>query len=178
MKTNSSVKRKPFSRIFVLAFALIVSIHSFAQPSQDSLTCMQISGKVKKLKGTVRSYTVELVHDTNVVSTSVVEGRHGFKFFLQKNTYYGIRISCDGYVSRVISINTELPLQKRFDKFYRFHFDTELIEEINTPALDRDALDFPIALVYFDKKRKCFYYNENYTSFIKNRIYTPETARR
>jgi hypothetical protein len=77
---------------------------------------------------------------------------------------------------RIISICTEIPEGKRFDKLYRFDFDTDLLAESEYETLNHDALDFPIALISFDKAMRCFYYSEDYTSHIKQKIYGVPTA--
>jgi hypothetical protein len=82
---------------------------------------------------------------------------------------YGIRINKKGYVPRIISINTELP--EFAQGFFRFQFDTELIEETQSKKLDQDALDFPIAIISFHDDLRTFYYSEEYTTNIKRQLY-------
>jgi hypothetical protein len=179
MKTTYLSKRKRLHLIFVLVAAtiLVKPTVSRAQSSRDSLTCMEITGKLQKFKSEFApNYKVELIKDTLVIDSAFSDGKRKFRFFLEKNTWYGIRISCPGYLPRIISICTEIPEGKRYDKLYRFHFDTDLLKESEYDMLNHDALDFPIALIAFDKAMKCFYYSEDYTSHIKQKIYSAPTA--
>lgn len=140
---------------------------------QDSLVCLEISGRLLNLKSAEdKLYKVELLYNGIVVDSLILNDKKEFKFDLRKNCVYGVRITKKGYVGRIISINTQLP---EFAKaFFRFQFDTELIEQSLSKNLDKDALDFPIAIISFHEDIKCFYYSEEYTSNIKRQIYLGE----
>lgn len=181
MNTQNIPVKKPLAGLFVLILIGIFTLSGdlYAQRDPDSLVCLEIRGKIKKTKLFAGDdYKVELISDTVVVDSAFLGPGKSFSFHLRKNTYYGIRISKKGHLPRVISICTDLPPSKRFDRFYKFYFDTELIEETEYANLNHDALDFPIAIISFDQKLRCFYYSEKYTTTIKQKLYAAETASR
>ncbi|MCE3225517.1 MAG: hypothetical protein K0S32_68 [Bacteroidetes bacterium] len=168
------MKNKILTLIAVLCLSLLSNPAKANNPkrSSDSL-CLEISGRLLKVKAVEdREYKVELVYNGEIVDSLTLKDKNEFKFNLKKNTVYGIRITKKGYVSRIISIDTSLP---QFAKaFFRFQFDTELIETAFSKNLDQDALDFPIALISFNQQMGCFYYSEEYTSNIKRQLYLGE----
>lgn len=136
----------------------------------DTLICLEVKGKIINLKhGESKAYKVDLISNSCVVDSILVNQTNGFRFSLLKNQVYGIRISKEGYLPRIISINTNLPDYAK--DYFRFQFDTELIKEGEAENLNKDALDFPIAVISFSNTLNGFYYNEDYTSYIKRRMY-------
>lgn len=146
--------------------------NSFAGGGTTDTSCLQLSGKVLKLKTTSsNSYTVALVHEGKVVETKLIKGNREFKFFLNKNKFYTIQILKEGYITRTVSIDTKLEQQN--EGIYSFAFDTELIDETEAQNLNKKALEMPIAHIYFNpKKKKWFTYNEEYTKQVKKNIYS------
>lgn len=156
--------------IFAILTFLFINSSLSATNLNDSTVCLEISGRILNLKvGKHNGYKAELICNGKVVDSLEIFSKHDFKFVLNKNTIYGIRISKPGYVHRIISVDTNLP--QYANGFFRFQFDTELIKDNKNEVFNRDALDFPIAIIAFNQNLNNFYYNEEYTSFIKRRIY-------
>ena len=139
----------------------------------DSTLCLELSGKVGKLKSIENNYyNVELFYNGVIVDSMKVKDNKEFRFALKKNTIYGLRITKPGYYTRNISINTSTPGYA--NAFFRLRFDTEMIRVDEPVKLNKDALDFPIAVISFNEDLRAFYYNEEYTTYIKRRIYLGE----
>jgi len=157
--------------IFALILSVCISAPAFSKTlysNADSTVCLEINGKL--LNNCINKYyKVELISCNTLLESKVLQNRKEFKFNLKKNTHYAIRISKKGFVSRLISIYTSVP--KKCSGIYRFQFDTELVPKAESLKLDKEALDFPIAIVSFNDEMQCFYYNEEYTSNIKRQIY-------
>jgi hypothetical protein len=138
-----------------------------ARPATDTNLCLEIDGKILNAdEGSDGQCTIELIHSNIVIASTVLkDGKKKFKFILKKNTNYMIRISKEGYISRLVSVDTKL--DEGDTDFYSFAFETKLLKEVASQRLNKDLLDFPIALIYFDAKKDCFDYNREYTSKIK-----------
>jgi hypothetical protein len=169
MKTNL-IQRTNLSKYFLLLSFLLFGVISLNAVNSDSSACLEIRGRLQKLKDSESDfYMVELVYNGKVVDSMKVKDKREFKFKLNRNSVYGLRIVKKGYVPRYVSINTSLPAYA--NRFFRFEFDTELIPHEESKSLNKDALDFPIAIICFNNDLKCFYYDEEYTSSIKRRVY-------
>ena len=138
--------------------------------NRDSATCLEIDGKITNAnKGSDGICTVELLTSNKVICSALLTGgKKKFKFLLGKNVSYTIRISKEGFVTRLICIDTKM--ERLEEDFYTFSFETELIKDNNSSRLNKEFLDFPIALVYYDSKKDCFVYDKSYTSKIKKEI--------
>lgn len=137
----------------------------------DSLCCLQIEGIVTNAgDGIDGECKIELI-GLNDYSDSLIlrEGKRKFKFVLNKNSYYAIRISKKGYISKLVSVNTEMLVEN--GDLHVFEFETSLIREEALERLNKDMLDFPVAIIHFDYEADRFSYNKEYSAFIKRELY-------
>jgi hypothetical protein len=163
-----------------LTFSLLICFGLFTLKStasinehgkSDSLSCLKIEGKIINNDRTEEACIIELIDSYNHIDTILLkEGKTKFKFVLNKDSYYAIRISKAGYISKVVSVNTEILTD--VNGIYRFEFETSLLQEAVLKKLNQDALDFPVAIVYFDHEKDCFSYNKEYSAFIKKELHT------
>ncbi len=153
-----------------LFFAAVLFASNGFGKSPDTTSCLQFSGKILKIKTTASNeYTVALMNGNNVIETKIVKGNNSFKFNLKKNIWYTIRIEKEGYVTRTLSIDTKLKDTEA--GFYKFHFDTELIDADEAIGLNKKALSMPIAHISYDPKKHWFTHNPSYTNLISKNIY-------
>lgn len=138
----------------------------------DSASCLRIEGKVTNAdEGIDGECLVELICLNETVESVVLkEGKKKFRFILSKNLRYGIKITKKGYISRLISVDTEMSDNTEMFGLHKFEFETKLVSEDVSKLLNPDALDFPIAIVQFDYEGECFSYNKEYTAYIKNEL--------
>ncbi|MES2681763.1 MAG: hypothetical protein V4635_17845 [Bacteroidota bacterium] len=135
----------------------------------DSLTCLEIEGRMLcPDKGPKPDYIVELINKDGSIDTVVLKNKNKFKFSLNRNSNYGIRISRSGYVSKLISVNTEINAES--EGIHRLMFETSLLKQEALVHLNKEAADLPIAIIHFDSENDCFMYNKKYTAAIKKEM--------
>jgi hypothetical protein len=179
MKTTFNNFRLQAATLFVLLnlFSINLSAQS-CQPVNfsDSLLCLEISGKIKKGDNNDdKNVKVVLIYYNTPVDSVLIKGKQSFKFKLVKDAYYAIKIYRAGYAPRLISICTNLPEEVCNDRILRFHFTTHLVRESEFERFNQETRDFPVAIVSFNKSKKAFYYNVEYTSNIKRSLFQNET---
>ncbi len=158
------------AKFFIIIFILIINQCYSASINSDSSICLLIKGKVHKIgKKTIDTFKVELIYFNTLIKNDNFSVRTAFQYHLMKNSIYTIRISKQGFVSKIISINTNMPVGN--NNLYQLQVETELIEEINTNELDKESLEFPATIIQYDKKANWFYINEDYTTNIKRSTY-------
>ena len=136
----------------------------------DTLQCLEIKGKISNAAEDNSICKVELLSSAGVIDSVILEkGIKKFRFHLAKNSYYAIRISKKGFVTKLIAVETEFP--DDIIDVCTFSFNTALISQTESLALDRDALDFPIAIIHFNTHTESFVYAKEYTDSIKKEIY-------
>ena len=172
------MKKELIKYLIIFFFSIpFFSIKSYSQTcTTDSLVCLNIKGKITNLGSkSDDTYKVELIYYNTVTTAEDINVSKPFKYELKKDAIYTIRVSKKGYITKLISIYTQLPESN--DELYKLDFETELIEERKSKKLNADALDFPITIIYYDDKANWFYFNEEYTSNIKRCIYDVKLVR-
>lgn len=144
----------------------------------DSLSCLQVEGKIlNSEEGVDASCTVEIICQNEVVdAVTLREGKTKFKFVLNKNSFYAIRVSKKGFITKLVAVNTEILTET--DGIYKFVFETSLVPEAALKYLNEDVVDFPVAIIQFDYEQECFTYNEEYTNTIREELHKGDPGRR
>ena len=138
----------------------------------DSVECLEIFGKfdtsVREFDG---FYNVKLILENKVVATETVGIKKGFSFVLLKNKYYTIKIEKEGYISRLFSVSTKIGSSLNEQNTYVFSFETTLLSQDLTGRFEDDNVDFPFALISYNKTCDCFEHSKEYTTtLIQNMI--------
>lgn len=163
--------------LITLSFLLTTNKVFSKKNESDSLICLEITGKIFNIGNKPSdSYKVEFIYYNTIINTDTINVSKSFMYSLKKNAIYTIRISKEGYITRLISIYTQLPIGN--NDIYKLDFETELIAEHKSQKLNTEALEFPITIIYYDEKANWFYINEEYTSNIKRNIYNVKVERK
>ncbi|MDO9000926.1 MAG: hypothetical protein Q7W45_14250 [Bacteroidota bacterium] len=113
------------------------------------LAVLKLNGMIlKSPNGEKGTYKIELLQDNTVVDAKDVKFNDPFEFNLVKNAWYTVRITKEGFIPLLISVDTEMDSNK--PKLYEFNFETELYHTSQINHLDKGTLDLPIGLVKFD----------------------------
>ncbi len=151
--------------VLISLFNTNVKANSVFKAGYDSLTVLEVEGK---LLNPVGGYTVELITNDGKIDTLLVNSRNKFKFMLSKDSYYTIRLSMLGHITKLVSVNTEIFVET--DGLYRFMFETTLLKEEALVHLNKDVTDMPIAIIYFDHDSNNFVYSKKYTENLKKEM--------
>jgi hypothetical protein len=128
--------------------------------------CLIVEGKIKhKLGKADDKYKIELISAGEKIDSAFVTHNAKFSFDLRANKHYAVRISKEGFVSKLVSIYTDVP--PNLEDLCFFSFETGMISEEEAKEFDPQMLDFPIAQVSFNKKREAFTHSVEYTKMIK-----------
>src|ERR1700751_5269972 len=171
--------RNPLMFKTIFLFALLFSSYSFFAQSDvkpkralDTSDCLSFTGKLDaSMKNAEGEYTVKLIRDNHVIQTEVLGVKKSFKFILKRSMFYTIKVEKAGFIPRLFSISTTLPYTvESVGDLYKFNFETNLISAELYHQFDDDDMDFPLALISYDKGNDKFDYDKKYTEKIMTRI--------
>jgi len=166
MKHIQQIKNVIIPALLILPF--FVWGYKDKEKKPSGKVCLEISGRVAQAYKSAEKARVYLVEENTIIDSFLVDGGQIFTFSLEKNRYYSIRIKQWGFVPRLVSISTWLPSVLKEEKTYKFHFDLFQLQEEELSTEQGDLLDFPVAIVCFDRMKGYFDYNAGYTLRIKN----------
>jgi hypothetical protein len=141
--------------------------------------CLELNGKISITgQRDVSKYAVYLLLDNTIIDSLTLNEGQNFKFLLKENAWYAVNIKKEGCAPKMLSINTKLPENKYDNVLFKVMFEVdELISHLESIHLDNDALDFPIAIISFDKDSQHFDYSKEYTKNIKKSLIQPVGTR-
>lgn len=170
----------PFRIYVAAALALVLCFSQFTSYAQKTkpeseedheTECLKVTGNfdetMKSLEGT---YTAKLLMDNKVIEEQKLKVSKGFKFVLKKGIMYTLKIEKPGYIPRLLSVDTKIPDKTDIGNLFKFHFETNLIDEAFYHHFDDDDVDFPIALVSYSKGCDCFEFDKKYTKELMSRL--------
>jgi|GEM_PF-1261314 hypothetical protein len=152
-----------------------ISLHDKKDVSKitvsDTSDCLEVTGK---FDGTVKDfngvYTATLILDNTVIGTQIMNVRKSFVFVLNKNNLYTVKVEKEGFIPKMISISTKVDGKLDDKNSYVFKFETNLLSKDLQGNFDDDDIDFPVALVSYNKTCDCFEYNAEYTNSLMQRL--------
>lgn len=153
--------------IFILSCLNINAQNIF----NDSLVCLEVNGIALSNNIPLDGVNVKLYMENEEMEmieiTSVEHHDHSFSFKLQRDAYYTIEVSKEGYFTRTVSISTKLPKEVSSKPLFVFEFEVEMPK--SKSVKDDYYMDFPVALIDYDTKRKVFVSHGKYTTNIKKK---------
>lgn len=178
MKTLTTKITNPHNTKLLLTFlACIIFCLSYGNTEQnkgdekkqrsaaDTTDCLEITGRFDcSVKNFTGYYDVKLILDNTVIATQTLSIKKGFGFVLAKNNYYTIKIEKAGYIPRIFSISTKVNNVLDERNTYLFSFETSLLSEDLGGLFEDDNIDFPFALISYNKDCDCFEHSKEYTA--------------
>ncbi len=162
---------KFFLSLFTMSLACPMSMPLMAQDTTavEVFEVLEISGVITNAEGEMEGVLAQLFEGNRLVDEIETKKNGKFKFTLYNNNLYTIQLTQGGYYPKRISVNTKVPAD--FSDFAKFPFDigmTSKEEETYDPYLS----EYPSALISFDKKKKEFNYDKDYTKSYFDEIKT------
>ena len=131
---------------------------------QTSTTDFVVNGLIIKTEKKLDSKCkLELFCENNLIESSLTNLNKPFEYKLQKNHWYTIRVTKEGFLPLLISFNTEVENGEVITEGF-FQFETELISLEQAKYMDKDLIDFPVGLVAYNKETKAFEARDQYTT--------------
>ncbi|HEV7231755.1 MAG TPA: hypothetical protein VGO45_10530 [Bacteroidia bacterium] len=177
MKTQKNTQRNLLSGKALLAI-LLISMNIFPAFGHDGQAlikrggaaekndCLELFSNITFGGHAMTGLTVRLYRGENLIAE--IPGTERTYITLEKNNQYTVSYSAKGYVTRTISIDTHLPENAAFNSAFRFEFNLEMMREGKAEA--SYDLDFPVALVCYNKASDRFEYSKTYTGKIRGGI--------
>lgn len=143
-----------------LAFSQIKAQEYDSEETSNGFEVLDISGIISNDDYGLPNVLVELYENNKVVDSFETKKNGKFKFTLISDEIYTIQLTKDGYYTKRISVNTKMP--KGYDNVYSFDFDIN-IDLKEGKNYDSQLVEYPSALIEFDKKKDEYVFDKTYT---------------
>jgi hypothetical protein len=117
-----------FSPLSLILFSLLSFINPSFGGKEDSLYTVELDGKLFIPENDeARFYQLELMSDNVILETGIVVDGENFLLRVKKNSLYTIRITKEGYLPMVVSVNTS----SEGDHKQNFRFDNNYFTSLH-----------------------------------------------
>lgn len=121
---------------------------------------LDISGEITHGDASLDGVLVELFEGNKVVDAFETKKNGKFKFTLMSEEIYTIQLTKKGYYTKRISVNTKVPSE--IEDTYKFDFDIN-VDAKEDKEYDGYLVEYPSALIAYDKKKDEFIFDKTYT---------------
>ncbi len=132
----------------------------------EESVCLEVNGLFIYNGEAVPEFNVEVYMEDAVVEKFATDKKGRASLKLKQDHDYYLRLSKPGFVPRIINISTKMPKNALAEvDIFHFTFEMEMIPEQNN--YNSYYLDFPAALVSYDKKEQGYAISQKYNEYIK-----------
>lgn len=137
------------------------SSNLFAQKS----SLLEIKGHTYHGEERIEKAFVKLYQNNKVVQVMYTKKNGKFGFILFSGIQYVVEVSKPGYVSERIQISTKEETKSNGKYFYEFKIDLMSLKKIK--GIDISSLDFPTAIIKYNKKAGEYLHDKAYSKIVK-----------
>src|SRR6056297_267557 len=154
-----------FTALFIF-FAFI----SFSLKAQLSVEGMLLLKNKKNSEGAV----LKIEKNSNIVDKINPDKRGDFKYDLELNNEYKLHFVKDGYVTKQIEVNTNVPSGKESKSFQPLYFEVEIFKSVPNSKLG--PFKYPVGKIVYNSSIDEFDYDVDYSRKVQNQIRKKEEA--
>jgi hypothetical protein len=163
--------------IAILGLSFSANASKDKKPKPDkygAYACLHIIGTVENDEDDEdeesQNCLIELIEPSKTVETVILtNGETKFELVLKKNTNYLIRISKKGCIRKSIAVDTHILTLE--NELHEFKFDIALLKESEAGKLNKNMLNYPVAMIQYDYQSDSFVHNQEYFDMVKKELY-------
>ncbi len=156
--------------ISVLPIAMFFLLHAASTKAQEEdyakgMGPMLVDGRITDGENKLAGAEVIIFKGNDQVATTKTDKSGRFKAEVEMNENYGLEFRHTGFVAKRIALDTHMPKPKPGQEFELVPLDItiSLLEKARYDGAPTDDLDFPFALIKFNKRTLAFEQDAEYT---------------
>lgn len=155
-----------YFKALVISTTLILGIDFSAFSKEPPLAGIMMLGGVTEEGLPCYDATVTLFMENNIQQIVQTNEDGSFQVALTPGKIYTVEVARSGLITKRISIDTHME-RTRGNNVTVFDCYVNMVPEEQLEGVDTSDLDFPIALLSYDKKLKTFVHDPEYTSMMQ-----------
>jgi DNA polymerase III alpha subunit (gram-positive type) len=128
---------------------------------------------LKEKKSSKSSY-LKIEKNSEIVDRIELGRKGNFKYKLALNNEYLLHFTNEGYVTKKIEVNTNVPSGKESKSFQPLYFEVELFKSV--PNSELGPFKYPVGKIVYNSSIEEFDYDVDYSRTIQNKLRKKEKA--
>jgi len=117
---------------------------------------------------------LKIEKNSNIIDRINLDKRGDFNYDLELNNEYKLHFVKDGYVTKQIEVNTNVPSGKESNSFQPLYFEVEIFKSV--PNSELGPFKYPVGKIVYNSSIDEFDYDVDYSRKIQNQIRKKEKA--
>ncbi len=124
---------------------------------------LPVNGRITDGEKKLAGCQIQVFRENELLAEQVTDKTGKFNVGLEVGDQYGIVFQREGFVPKRIIVDTRAELPKGELVFEPLDMEVSMLKAEKYDGADTDALDFPFAIVRWDKRTKTFAQDQQYT---------------
>ena len=149
----------------IALFALMLGASANAQdaPAPEQLT-LPIVGRVSDAEGKLQGCTVKVFNGNELVGEQLTSKGGRFDMLLGLGQEYAIEFHKEGFLPKRVLVDTRADLPKDVMQIDPLMMEMSMLPASKYGGANTDDLDFPFAIIRYNKGAKAFVQDQDYTA--------------
>jgi hypothetical protein len=147
----------------IIFFALILSLQAIGQKTATITTAIVVE---KDVDVGLTGVTAKLFQTGKEISSVTTNAEGVVTFKLEPNSEYVIEFSKQGYVSKIVNINTKIPNYETNE----FEIALSVLLFVPCEGLDYSVLQNPVVKIVYDDLKRDFFNEKTYSNTMNNKL--------
>lgn len=149
----------------VALFALLLGASASAQeaPGPEQLT-LPIVGRVSDAEGKLQGCSIKVFNGNDLVGEQVTSKNGRFDMQLGLGQEYAIEFHKEGFLPKRVLVDTRADLPKDLMWIDPLMMEMSMLQASKYGGANTDDLDFPFAIIRYNKGAKAFVQDQDYTA--------------
>lgn len=153
------------TRTIVFGLLLFATASAIAQKGgKDEPIYLSVNGTIKASDKKLEGCKVVIFIGNDSIGEVITPKSGKFHFGMEKDQEYGLVFKCNGYVPKRIIVDTHAKLTKEIFAEMNLDMIVNMMEAEKFEGANTDALDFPFAILKYDRKANAFLEDPEYTT--------------
>ena len=150
--------------VMALGSCLLLAASTHAQDSAGPVLSLPVNGRVFEGDRKLEGCEVLTFKGNELVGTQVTNGNGRFGMILGLGEEYAIEFRKEGFLAKRILVDTRGELPKDLVEIAPLDMAMNMLTASKYQGADIDELDFPFAIVRYDRSSKAFIQDNQYTA--------------
>ena len=163
------------TKYYLLAFIIsITSMTISAQKKHHIEDVLEITGAALLNNQRTSNYSISVYLDGTRIDSMYTKSKKDIKFYAAYNQVYTLLFQKENCLDKIVIVNTQLPIDLKSMQDDSFDFEIELSQALTKKS--KDLEDYPVAVLYIDKKEEMLQASVEYNKFTHSNAEVITTA--
>jgi len=154
---------KAIGKFMLISIISFVAVTANAQKNKSKVELLEITGAALLNDQRVSDYAISVYLDGTKIDSMYTKSKKTIKFYVKFDNVYTFLFQKAGCNDKIVIVNTQVPKGLKSMDDDSFDFEVEMSQSLSKKS--KDLEDYPVAVLYIDKKEEALQASAAYNKF-------------